>query len=377
MCLASRTILKTIRERKMPNACYIHIPFCRGKCKYCSFVSFNRPELMTGYVYSLLKEISGNYKGENLKTLYFGGGTPSLLSVDLLSKLIKKFLFTDDSEITIEVNPDDCTLDYLRNLKELGVNRLSIGSQSFDDNLLKLIGRRHNSEQIIKTVEYAKIAGFENISLDLIYGLPRQTIEGLKKDLDNFISLDIQHISTYGLKIEGGSFWGNNHPVNLPDDDIQADMYERVNELLTNAGYERYEVSNFAKTGFESRHNLTYWNNEEYYGFGVSAHGYVDGIRYSNYCTLEEYMDNPLSREYGRILTNKEKLEEEIFLGFRKTEGIDTEKIYQKFSVNFEKKYKIILNKYSDYIIKTPKGYAFNLRGTMLSNEILPEFIED
>ena len=361
----------------MPNACYIHIPFCRGKCKYCSFVSFNRPELMTGYVYSLLKEISENYKGEKLKTLYFGGGTPSLLSVDLLSKLIKKFLFTDDSEITIEVNPDDCTLDYLRNLKELGVNRLSIGSQSFDDNLLKLIGRRHNSGQIIKTVEYAKIAGFENISLDLIYGLPRQTVEGLKKDLDNFISLDIQHISTYGLKIEGGSFWGNNHPVNLPDDDIQADMYESVNEVLTNAGYERYEVSNFAKTGFESRHNLTYWNNEEYYGFGVSAHGYVDGIRYSNYCTLEEYMDNPLSREYGRILTNKEKLEEEIFLGFRKTEGIDTEKIYQKFSVNFEKKYKIILNKYSDYIIKTPKGYAFNLRGTMLSNEILPEFIED
>ena len=361
----------------MPKACYIHIPFCRGKCKYCSFISFNKPEMITGYVYSLLKEISVNYKGEALKTLYFGGGTPSLLPLDLLSKLVKKFTFTPDAEITIEVNPDDCSPDYLKNLKELGFNRLSIGSQTFDDELLKLIGRRHNSEQIIKTVEFAKQSGFENINLDLIYGLPGQTIEGLKKDLDKFIELDIQHISTYGLKIEGGSYWGSHTPDNIPDDDIQADMYEGVNEILTDAGYVRYEVSNFAKKGFESHHNLTYWNNEEYYGFGVSAHGYADGVRYSNYCTLEEYMDKPTSHEYGRILNNKEKLEEEIFLGFRKTNGVNVERIKEKFGIDFGSKYKNILEKYSDYIIKTPTGYAFNLKGTMLSNEILPEFLED
>ena len=361
----------------MPKACYIHIPFCRGKCKYCSFVSFNRPELITGYVYSLLKEINENYNGEVLKTLYFGGGTPSLLSTELLSKLVNKFTFTPDSEITIEVNPDDCNLDYLKSLKEIGFNRLSIGSQTFDDELLKLIGRRHNSYQIIETVENAKKAGFENISLDLIYGLPTQTLDGLKKDLAKFIELDIQHISTYGLKIEGGSYWGANNPDNVPDDDAQADMYEAgVNAILTDAGFERYEVSNFAKKGFESRHNLTYWNNEEYYGFGVSAHGYADGVRYSNYCTLEEYMDNPLKHEYGRILTEREKLEEEIFLGFRKTEGVNVERIKEKFNVDFEGKYKEILDKYSDYIIKTPNGYAFNLKGTMLSNEILPEFLE-
>ena len=361
----------------MPNACYIHIPFCRGKCKYCSFVSFNKPELMTGYVYSLLKEITENYKDEALNTLYFGGGTPSLLPVDLLSILIKKFTIASDAEVTIEVNPDDCSLEFLKCIRELGFNRLSMGSQTFDDKLLKLIGRRHNSEQIIKTVEYAKVAGFKNISLDLIYGLPEQTVEGLNKDLEKFIELDIQHISTYGLKIEGGSYWGEHKPDNIPDDDIQADMYEMVNEILTNAGFERYEVSNFAKKGFESRHNLTYWNNDEYYGFGVSAHGYLDGIRYSNYCTLEEYMDNPLKHEYGRLLNDKEKLEEEIFLGFRKTDGVNTEKIKEKFNVDFAGKYKNILEKYSDYIIKTPQGYAFNLKGTMLSNEILPEFLGD
>ena len=360
----------------MPKACYIHIPFCRGKCKYCSFVSFNRSELITGYVYSLLKEINENYKGESLNTLYFGGGTPSLLPIDLLSKLVKKFTFAPEAEVTIEVNPDDCSEDYLLSLKNIGFNRLSIGSQTFDDRLLKLAGRRHNSEQIIKTVNCAKKSGFSNVSLDLIYGLPTQTTDSVKQDLIKFSELDIQHISTYGLKIEGGSYWGEHKPDNLPDDDAQADMYEMVNEFLTNAGFERYEVSNFAKRGFESRHNLTYWNNEEYYGFGVSAHGYVDGIRYSNYCTLEEYMKNPSSHEYGRILTEKEKLEEEIFLGFRKTEGINENRIMEKFGVDFGEKYRNILEKYSDYFIRTDNGYAFNLKGTMLSNEILPEFID-
>ena len=372
----------------MPRACYIHIPFCLSKCKYCSFVSFNKPELITGYIYSLLKEISENYKGENLQTLYFGGGTPSLISIELLSKVIKKFNLENNGEVTIEVNPDDCTMDYLKGLKEIGFNRLSIGSQTFDDNLLKLIGRRHNSKQILYTVQNAKSVGFKNISLDLIYGLPTQTTENIKKDLEKYLELNIQHISTYGLKIEGGSYWGGKYIggksiedasilKKIPDDDTQADMYELINNILTLAGYKRYEVSNFAKQEFESKHNLTYWNNEEYYGFGVSAHGYVDGVRYSNYCTIEEYMDNPTSHEYGRILNEQEKLEEEIFLGFRKTSGIDIYKIREKFNIDFKEKYENILEKYSDYIIETKNGYAFNLKGMMLSNEILPEFIED
>lgn len=360
----------------MPKACYIHIPFCVSKCKYCSFVSFNKLELITGYVYSLLKEINENYKGEMLDKLYFGGGTPSLIPIELLKKIVNKFGLAQNAEVTIELNPDDGALDYIKGLRDIGFNRLSIGSQTFDDELLKLTGRRHNSNQILETVQNAKKAGFDNISLDLIYGLPTQTVDGIKTDLDKFLELDIQHISTYGLKIEGGSYWGKHNPMEVPDDDVQADMYERINEILTNAGFARYEVSNFAKQGFESRHNLTYWNNQEYYGFGVSAHGYVDGVRYSNYCTIEDYMNNPTKHEYGRILSEQEKLEEEIFLGFRKSEGINTKKILDKFGVDFEGKYKSILEKYSDYIIKTQEGFTFNLKGTMLSNEILPEFLE-
>ena len=361
----------------MPNACYIHIPFCKSKCKYCSFVSFNRPELITGYIYSLLKEIGENYKGETLNTLYIGGGTPSLVPTELLKKIINKFKLKNDSEVTIELNPDDCSANYLENLEKAGFNRISIGSQTFDDQLLEQIGRRHNSKQIIETVDNAKKAGYKNISLDFIYGLPNQTLNGIRTDLSKYLELEVQHISTYGLKIEGDSYWGKNIPDNLPDEDSQADMYEEINNILTHAGYERYEVSNFAKKGYESKHNLTYWNNDEYYGFGVSAHGYVDGIRYSNYCTLEEYMNAPANHEYGKVLTEKEKLEEEIFLGFRKTEGINTDKIKEKYNINFENKYKKILEKFSDYIIKTPQGYAFNLKGTMLSNEILPYFLDN
>lgn len=360
----------------MPKSAYIHIPFCKSKCKYCSFASFPRLDLMTGYMYSLMKDISENYQGENLDSLYFGGGTPSLVPIQLLEKVIKKFNISDNAEVTFELNPDDAEINYLRNLRGIGINRLSIGSQTFNDNILKLIGRRHNSAQIFDSVLEAKNAGFKNISVDLIYGLPSQTIKRLNKDLDNFLSLQIQHISTYGLKIEENSIWGKQPPENIPNDDEQADMYLLINERLETNGFYRYEVSNFALKGFESRHNLNYWNNSEYYGFGLSAHGYVDGIRYSNYATLDKYMENPSKHEFGKFLTEQEKIEEEIFLGFRKTEGIDVNKIKEKFNVDFGQKYSEVLKKYSDFIIKTSQGYALNTKGTMLSTVILSEFLE-
>lgn len=374
----------------MTKSAYIHIPFCKSKCKYCSFISYTKPDMITGYIYALLKDISDNYRGEELKTLYFGGGTPSLVPAELLGKVISKFKFQNEYELTVEVNPDDCTPEYLQALIKQGVNRLSIGSQTFDDNILKLIGRRHNSSDIIRTVEFAKNAGFENISVDLIYGLPTQTLEGLRQDLDKFLSLEIQHISTYGLKIEADSYWGkyynkadnrlvvpNSDRIYLPpDDDTQADMYEGVNEILERNGFYRYEVSNFAKKGYESKHNLNYWNNNEYYGFGAAAHGYVDGVRFYNYSELEKYMAAPSTHEYGKTLTEDEKLEEEIFLGFRKREGVNVNKIKEKFGIDFENKYKAILEKYSDFIEKTPAGYALNLKGVLVSNMILADFIE-
>ena len=361
----------------MPESAYIHIPFCKSKCKYCSFVSFNKPELITGYIFSLLKEISDNYNGETLRTLYFGGGTPSLIPVELLQKVIQKFKISKDTEITLELNPDDSSIEYLQKLREMGINRLSIGSQTFDENILKAIGRRHNSEQILKAVEEAKQAGFNNISVDLIYGLPTQSVEGLKKDLEKFLELKIQHISTYGLKIEENSYFGKNPPENVPNEDTQADMYEVVNSILEDAGFKRYEISNFAIAGYESKHNLNYWNNDEYYGFGVSAHGYIDGVRYYNAGTIEKYMESPSQHEYGKFLTEQEILEEEIFLGFRKTSGVDINNINQKFGIDFDRKYAKILDKYRDYFIKTPQSYAFNLKGVLVSNIILAEFLSE
>ena len=272
------------------------------------------------------------------------------------------------------MNPDDANLKYLQALHDIGVNRLSIGAQTFDDDVLKIIGRRHNSAQIIEAVRLAKQAGFENISLDLIYGLPNANIT---KDLEKIVSLDVQHISTYGLKIEEDSFWGKNPPINLPDEDSQADMYLEVNSFLESKGYKRYEISNFALEGFESKHNLNYWNNEEYYGFGLSAHGYVDGVRYSNFCTLEEYMNNPAIHSNSHIQTEEEKLEEEIFLGFRKETGVNTIKIEEKFGIDFDEKYKGILNNFlPKYIEKTSVGYKLTLDGILLSNNILSEFLE-
>ena len=377
----------------MVESAYIHIPFCKSKCAYCSFVSFNRLEKITGYVYALLKDISDNYCGEKLRTLYFGGGTPSLLPIDLLSKIIKKFKFQNNYELTMEINPDDANLEYFQGLKTLGVNRISLGSQTFDDEILKLIGRRHDSQAIVNAVKLAKEAGFTNISVDLIYGLPLQTIDGLKIDLEKFLKLDIQHISTYGLKIEEGSKFSRYYSCNrsaptltlprgegtteicLPDDDAQADMYELINNTLEKNGYCRYEVSNFAKSGYESKHNLNYWDNNEYYGFGCAAHGYVDGIRYSNYSTLDEYMAKPSTHELGRTLTEQEKLEEEIFLAFRKRSGIDVNRIKERFEIDFNSKYKNVLEKYRDFIEPTPSGYSLNLKGVLISNLILSEFI--
>ena len=365
----------------MSDSVYIHIPFCKSKCKYCSFVSFENYEKKKGYIYSLLKEIDYYYSKEELKTLYIGGGTPSLLDIDELRKIISKFSLSDDCEKTIELNPNDITEEYLLGLKSLGFNRLSIGSQSFNNKILKLIGRRHTSDEIFNAVKLARKSGFKNISLDLIYGLPTQTIEDFKYDLEQIFSLDLEHISLYGLKIEEGCYFYNHTPDNLPDDDIQADMYLMAGELTKQNGFEHYEISNYAKQGYNSRHNTNYWRCGEYYGFGVSAHGYVNGVRYSNYTNLEEYMNDPVSHEYGKFLTEQEKLEEKIFLGFRLKKGININEINSSFNIDFETKYQDILSKYvSDgFLIKTSDGYALSdtpeRNGFLISNLILSEFI--
>ena len=314
----------------MVKSAYIHIPFCKSKCHYCSFISFNKLELKESYLNALKKEIESKYENETLNTLYFGGGTPSTLKVQDFEKLIKLFNTTKQTEITSELNPETLDFEYLRGLYDIGINRISLGCQTFNNDILKQINRRHNSKQVIQVVKTAQNVGFKNISLDFIYGLPNQTEQMFYDDLKKGIDLGIQHISLYGLSIEKDCYFYTNPPKDLPDEDTQADMYLGAIQLLSENGFEHYEISNFAKPNYYSRHNLNYWNNEEYYGFGVAAHGYKNNIRYGNKETIEEYIKNPLEHNLERFESKKDKLEEEIFLGFRKMAGINIKRINTK-----------------------------------------------
>lgn len=361
----------------MTKNAYIHVPFCKQKCKYCSFISFTNHDLKEQYLIALKKEIQTKYKSEKLNTLYFGGGTPSLLSINQLEELLYLFDTGKNTEITLEINPETVNEAYISALNKIGINRLSIGCQSFDDEILKNIGRIHNSEQVKNIVKLAQKYNFNNISLDFIYGLPNQTRESFTNDLKTAINLGIQHISLYGLKIEEGCYFYNNPPQNIADNDTQADMYLDAINILKQAGFEHYEISNFSRQGFNSKHNLNYWENNEYYGFGVAAHGYLEGIRYSNNCNLEEYIKCPLQTEFEHLETYEEQLEEEIFLGLRKCSGLNISHIDAKYSIDFEKKYSKILSKYldSEHLIKTKDGYKLSDKGILVSNTIMAEFL--
>ena len=334
------------------------------------------PEYIETYLAALEKEIKHFYLNEPLKTLYIGGGTPSILSSSQIFKILSLFNFSKNTEVTIELNPEQIDKKYLKEIKNAGVNRLSIGCQSFDENILKLIGRKHTPYNVEFVVKTAKDCGFDNISLDFIYGLPQQTLTNFINDLIRAKKLDIQHISLYGLKIDEGCYFYKNPPPNIADEDLQADMY--LNAIKTLSDFEHYEISNFAKNNFVSRHNLNYWNNGNYYGFGTAAHGYLNNIRYSNQKNIKNYTENPLQKETEHKLSNQEMLEEEIFLGFRKMSGINTQNINKKFNMDFEKKYSEILIKYleSGHLKKTSGGYSLTHDGILVSNVILAEFID-
>ena len=362
----------------MVKSAYIHIPFCRQKCHYCSFVSFPYFEKKEQYLSSLKKQISVEYKGEELNTLYFGGGTPSLLSPDEISSLIQMFKLADDAEVTLELNPETVNQEYFTELAKTRVNRLSVGSQSFDNEILSLIGRCHKAEDIFQVVKDARNAGFENISLDFIYGLPNQTGESFVCDLEKAIELGVEHISLYGLKIDEDCYFANFPPENMADDDIQAQMYLSAIETLTKNGFRHYEISNFSRGDKYSRHNVTYWKNQEYYGFGLAAHGYVDGVRYSNIAELSKYLCEPCQKDSEQILSIQEKLEEEIFLGLRLVEGINIKEIEKKFNIDFCEKYSTILKKYEQEGLLEIKSdfMRFTKQGFLVSNYILADFIE-
>ena len=361
----------------MVNHAYIHIPFCIRKCHYCSFVSGFNINKKTEYISALTEEIKKRYKGKKLSTIYFGGGTPSLLEGEELSQILSYFNFDNTCEITLEANPETVTKEKFTIIRNAGFNRISLGVQTFDNNLLKLIGRNHNEETVYQAIQTIKEAGLKNISIDLIYGLPNQILYDFVKDLEKAIKLDIQHISTYGLKIEDESFFGQNPPSNLPDDEQQASMFLELCKILKDNNFEHYEISNFAKKGYKSNHNCAYWKNRNYYGFGLNASGYEGNIRYKNTEIFEEYIKNPLSKE-EETLTVKETMENEIFLALRLKEGINIFEINQKYKIDFEQKYKKTLEKYSKLGLLKIKDNHCKLteQGILLSNEIMSEFLD-
>lgn len=360
----------------MIKSAYIHIPFCKRKCNYCTFVSYPNLDFVSDYIKALSFEIENLYQNENLETIYFGGGTPSLLGLSHFEKVLSLLNFDKNTEVTVEINPETVDKNYLIGLKNIGVNRLSVGIQDFSDDILELIGRGHTAKTACEIVNTAQEVGFDNISVDLIYGLPSQTKTMFENSLRKAVLLGVQHISLYGLKIEDGCKFSQDCPKNLPSDDNQAEYYLSAINICEENGFEHYEISNFSKKNRHSKHNLKYWNNENYYGFGVSASGYEKNIRYYNEVDLKKYIQNPLKKIHQDILTEQNQLEEEIFLGFRKICGINVSQINKKYGINFEKKYKEPLEKYlNTHILKTIDGYKLSKEGILVSNLILSEFL--
>ena len=359
----------------MVKSAYIHIPFCNNICSYCDFCKLlYSKNFVKKYLDALEKEIPNNYKNEILDTIYVGGGTPSSLSVSELNKLfsiIKIFKLSKDYEFTFEVNIEDITEEKLEILKENKINRLSIGIESFNDKYLKYLGRNYTSDIINEKVELAK-KYFDNINVDLMYALKNESLDDLEEDIDKILKLDIKHISCYSLIIEKNTklYIDNTKYIS---DDLDSDMYDLIDKKLENK-YHRYEVSNYSITSYESRHNLTYWKNNEYYGFGLGAAGYIDNIRYTNTRNLSKYISGSYERQ-NELLTKEDKIKYEFILGLRLTSGLNKDNFNKKYGININEieVIKELINKgllIDDKInIYVPKKYFYVL------NDILVNFV--
>ncbi len=377
----------------MVGAAYIHIPFCEHICHYCDFNKvFLKGQPVNEYLDSLAKEMEltlRNSQTRMLKSIFVGGGTPTALNEQQLEKLcliIKERLpYKAETEFTFEANPGDLSDEKLRILFDAGVNRISFGVQTFNDELLKKIGRVHRAADVFHSIEAAKKIGFENISIDLIYSLPGQTVTDFKKTLETSFSLNIQHYSGYSLIIEPKTVFYNlmnKGKLPLPSEDTEAEMYKILMEEMAKQGFKQYEISNFSKSGFESKHNLTYWNNESYYGFGAGAHCYLDGFRNSNHGPLKKYMEalhtGVLPIVHKHQVTRAEKIEEEMFLGLRKTAGVSIAGFVEKFAENPVELFKNELNTLigRNLITVTEENIQLTEKGHMLGNEVFQMFLK-
>lgn len=373
---------------------YIHIPFCKKKCYYCDFISYsNKAELIDKYIESVCLEIENwkksiNQKQYKITTIYIGGGTPSFIEQRHILQILKKLkeFINKDVEITIEVNPGTVTNSKLKEYKDMGINRLSIGLQETHDELLKKIGRIHNYEEFLNTYNWARGAGIENINIDLMIGLPNQNIQDIKESLEKILKLKPEHISVYSLILEEGTRLEKQIEkgiLDLPDEDIERAMYWYVKNTLEKSGYKHYEISNFAKSGKESKHNTNCWKQEQYRGFGIAAHSYIEGVRFSNTTNLEKYIENISKGEFTKNLRiherqNKESMQKEyMLLGLRKVEGISITEFKNKYKENPLFIYKSELNELVGQKLLIIVGDKIRLtnKGLDLANQVWEKFV--
>ncbi len=375
---------------------YIHIPFCMQKCLYCDFVSYiNKSECVKEYINCMIKEIqSYDLKKYNITTIYIGGGTPSFIESDYIKEIInviqnkleKNDTRWEDIEITIEANPGTVTLEKLNDYKTAGINRISLGLQATQDRLLKQIGRIHNYKDFLEAYELLKRVGFNNINVDLMIGLPNQSIKDLKESLEKIIKLDPNHISVYSLIIEDGtpiSKLLDEEKIKLPDEEIERQMYWYVKNKLELNGYNHYEISNFSKKGKESKHNLNCWKQKQYIGIGAAAHSYFKDIRYSNTNNIEEYIKNIKENniEKNRKIEEKQTIEDKknefMMLGFRMIEGVNIADFKAKFVDNPLYVYREKIKKLTDegLIEVDLNNIKLTNKGLDLANVVFEEFI--
>jgi oxygen-independent coproporphyrinogen III oxidase len=368
---------------------YLHIPFCVKKCKYCDFVSYSNCH---SYIDDYLKNISdemSEYKDFNVKTIFLGGGTPSVLSEKQINLLFdninKNFYIQKNAEITFEANPDSLNKNKIDVLKKCGINRVSLGVQSFNDEILSSMGRIHDSSRAIKIYNELIESGIENINIDLISAWPIDTLSMYKESLEKIKSLNPNHVAIYVLSMEDETELANlvkDKKIKLYDSDTQAEFYELTIDFLVSIGYSHYEISNFCKSGYECKHNMIYWDNENYIGIGAGASSFLNGTRYKNPDDLKSYFDMIKMKKYNMrdidITTEKQRIAETIFLNLRKLdEGLDIEKVQKKFHCDILKLYEKEFFNLEKYGLLTKESNKFKLthRGIMVSNEVFSYFV--
>ena len=361
-------------------AIYVHIPYCKSKCGYCDFCS--SPDLSTveNYVSELIRRIKAYKTDKTVKSVYFGGGTPTYIGADrlclILDFILSSYHISSDCEITAEANPGTVDQNGLKQMKKSGFNRLSAGVQTANESELKALGRvSHTVSDGVKLAQNAREAGFDNVNLDLMYGIPGQTKESLDKSLDYVLKLQPEHISAYALKLEENTPLYKQNPV-LPDDDTTADMYAQINAKLKANGYNRYEISNFAKPGRQSRHNLRYWLGGDYIGFGVAAASLIGNIRYLQSPDMKEFLSGKAA-DVVEELDEAGREAEYIMLHLRLSAGVDKKEFEEKFKADFDKKYEKQIKTYTNggFAVNTKDGFYLTDNGIFVSNTVIADFI--